>query len=437
MDWVYGQAIGFLGNFFALMGNMGVELFELEWVSAIILFFSRLAWALFTVSVVVCAFECGIEYSTGRGNLQQCGMNIIKGFMAVSLFTVVPVRLYALSVSLQGTFSAGLTGYGRSIGEVGQDIITELKEIQTLTDVVNSSHFGLGIITSPIMLLFCVILMGYAVIKVFFANLKRGGILLIQIAVGSLYMFSVPRGYLDGFMSWTRQVIGLCLTAFLQSTILVAGLMVFKDHALMGESLRVIFLDTFVAVLAGIIIFPACFTYGLEVTAGPSLLFDTMAGVFGNMAGGRWWGALFFLFMVFAALSTVLGVCENILAMVRELTGWSRPKGCVVCGVGIFLLALTTALGYSVLHFQPFAPGSAWLDFWDFIVSNNVLPLGSLVLALFCCNRFGWGWDNFVAEANTGRGLKVRPWMKPIFKYFVPGAILFIYIYGMVTFHWR
>ena len=107
-----------------LMGNMGVELFELEWVSAIILFFSRLAWALFSVSVVVCAFECGIEYSTGRGNLQQCGMNIIKGFLAVSLFTVVPVRLYALSVSLQGTFSAGLTGYGRSIGEVGQDIIT-------------------------------------------------------------------------------------------------------------------------------------------------------------------------------------------------------------------------------------------------------------------------------------------------------------------------
>ena len=237
VDWFYGQIVGFLGNFFALMGNMGVELFELEWVSAIILFFSRLAWALFTVSVVVCAFECGIEYSTGRGNLQQCGMNIIKGFLAVSLFTVVPVRLYALSVSLQGTFSAGLTGYGRSIGEVGQDIITELSEIQTLTDVVNSSHFGLGIITSPIMLLFCVILMGYAVLKVFFANLKRGGILLIQIAVGSLYMFSVPRGYLDGFMGWMRQVIGLCLTAFLQSTILIAGLMVFKDHALMGVGL--------------------------------------------------------------------------------------------------------------------------------------------------------------------------------------------------------
>ena len=237
MDWIYGQIVGFLGNFFALMGNMGVELFELDWVNAIVLFFSRLGWALFAVSVVVCAFECGIEYSAGRGNLQQCALNVIKGFLAVSLFTVVPVRLYALSVSLQGTSSAGLTGYGRSIGEVGQDIVTELGEIQTLSDAVNSTHFGLDVITSPIMILFCVILMAYAVLKVFFANLKRGGILLIQIAVGSLYMFSIPRGYLDGFVGWMKQVIGLCLTAFLQSTILIAGLMIFKDHALMGVGL--------------------------------------------------------------------------------------------------------------------------------------------------------------------------------------------------------
>ena len=237
VDWIYGQIVGFLGNFFALMGNMGVELFELDWVNAIVLFFSRLGWALFAVSVVVCAFECGIEYSAGRGNLQQSALNVIKGFLAVSLFTVVPVRLYALSVSLQGTFSAGLTGYGRSIGEVGQDIVTELSEIQTLSDAVNSTHFGLDVITSPIMILFCVILMAYAVLKVFFANLKRGGILLIQIAVGSLYMFSIPRGYLDGFVGWMKQVIGLCLTAFLQSTILIAGLMIFKDHALMGVGL--------------------------------------------------------------------------------------------------------------------------------------------------------------------------------------------------------
>ena len=237
IDWFYGQLVGFLGNFFAQMGNMGVELFDLEWVQAVILFFSKLAWALFAVSLVVRAFECGIEYASGRANLQQTALDMIKGFFAVSLFTTVPVRLYALSVCLQGTLSVGLTGSDTTIGEVGQQIITDLSEIDSLADMIDNSYFGLGVITSPLMILFCVILMAYAVIKVFFANLKRGGILLIQIAVGSLYMFSIPRGYIDGFVQWMKQVIGLCLTAFLQSTILVAGLMVFKDHALLGLGL--------------------------------------------------------------------------------------------------------------------------------------------------------------------------------------------------------
>ena len=230
--------------------------------------------------------------------------------------------------------------------------------------------------------------------------------------------------------------------AFFTLSVGMGGMAIFgsyigKERSLLGESVNIIVLDTFVAVVAGMIMFPACDTYNLEVTAGPSLLFDTMASVFNHMQGGRWWGALFFLFMVFAAMSTVLGVCENILAMVRELTGWSRPKGCVVCAAGIFVLALTTALGYSVIKFQPFAEGTAWLDLWDFIVSNNILPLGSLVLALFCCNKFGWGWDKFVEEANTGKGLKIKSWMKPIFKYFVPAAILFIYINGMINFKWK
>ena len=194
IDWFYGQVVGFLGNFFAEMGNMGVELFELDWVQAIVLFFSQLGWALFGVSLVVSGFEFGIEYSTGRGNLQQTALNAVKGFMAVSLFTVVPVRLYSLSVSLQGMFSAGLTGAGTSIGTVGEKIIEELTSVQSLADMTEAPNFGLSVLTSPIMLLFCIIMMAYAVIKVFFANLKRGGILLIQIAVGSLYMFSVPRG---------------------------------------------------------------------------------------------------------------------------------------------------------------------------------------------------------------------------------------------------
>ena len=237
LDWVYSQIVGFLGNFFAVMGNMGVELFDLDWMQSIILFFSRLAWALFAVSLVVSAFECGIEYASGRANIQQTALNILKGFFAVSLFSTLPVRLYELSVTLQGTFAAGLTGYGSSIGEVGKQILTELGEAETLGDVMSTTSLGLTILTSPIMFLFCVILMAYAVIKVFFANLKRGGILLIQIAVGSLYMFSIPRGYGDAFVQWCKQVIGLCLTAFLQSTILIAGLMVFRENALLGLGL--------------------------------------------------------------------------------------------------------------------------------------------------------------------------------------------------------
>ena len=237
LDWLYSQIVGFLGNFFAEMGNMGVELFEMNWVQSVVLFFSQLGWALFGVSLVVACFECGIEYSTGRGNIQQTALNAIKGFMAVSLFSVVPVRLYALSVSLQGLMTTGLAGSGESIGSVGTKIIEDLQTTDTLEAAMTGSRFGLHAITSGIMLIFCIILMAYAVIKVFFSNLKRGGILLIQIAVGSLYMFSIPRGYIDGFTQWIKQIIGLCLTAFLQATILVAGLMVFKDHALLGLGL--------------------------------------------------------------------------------------------------------------------------------------------------------------------------------------------------------
>ena len=218
----------------------------------------------------------------------------------------------------------------------------------------------------------------------------------------------------------------------------IFGSYIGKERSLMGESINIIILDSFVAITAGLIIFPACFTYNVEVGAGPSLLFDTMATVFNNMAGGRLWGSIFFLFMVFAAMSTVLAVFENILVCVREMTGWSRPKGCIICGIGLFLTSTTTALGYSVIKFQPFAEGSAWLDLWDFFVSTNLLPLGSLCFALFCCNkRFGWGWDNFIAEANSGKGLKVQPWMKPIFTYVVPVAIIVLYVTGLIAFPWN
>ena len=271
--------------------------------------------------------------------------------------------------------------------------------------------------------------------------------LMIVLAVNSFTMEGAAEGLKFYLLPDLSKITGSTIVAAMNQSFFtlslgigamaIFGSYIEKDRTLLGESINIVILDSFVAITAGLIIFPACFTYDLEVGAGPALLFDTMATVFNSMPAGRLWGSVFFLFMVFACFSTELAVCENILACVREKTGWSRPKGCTVCGIILFLLALTTALGYSVLTFQPFAEGSAWLDFWDFIVSTNLLPLGSLVFALFCCNRFGWGWNNFLAEANAGKGPKVKNWMRPLFQFFVPAAIIFLYIYGLTTFPWK
>ena len=217
---------------------MGAELFAMSWVQSVVLFFSYLGWALFAIGLVVACFECGVEYSGGHGNVKETALNAIKGFLAVSLFSQVPVRLYELAVSLQADLTAGITGFGTtSIGDAAKAALEDFNAVESLTSSGQIILRGFGPVTSGLMVIFCLALMAYAVIKVFFANLKRGGILLVQIAVGSLYMFSVPRGYGDGFIQWCKQVVGLCLTAFLQATILVAGLMVFKDHALLGLGL--------------------------------------------------------------------------------------------------------------------------------------------------------------------------------------------------------
>ena len=273
-------------------------------------------------------------------------------------------------------------------------------------------------------------------------------ILMLVLAVNSATMEGAAEGlkfYLLPDLSKidVNVIVGAMNQAFFTLSLGIGSMAIFgsyinKERTLMGESVNIIILDSFVAITAGFIIFPACFTYDLEVGAGPSLLFDTMATVFNNMNNGRLWGSLFFLFMVFAAMSTIFAVFENILACVRELTGWNRPKGCIACGILIAILATTTALGYSVFPWQPFAEGTAWLDFWDFLVSTNLLPIGSLIIAVFCCNkRYGWGWDKFIEEANAGKGLKVQQWMKPIFCYVVPVAIIVLYITGLMNFPWK
>ncbi len=202
------------------MNKVGSDLFNLPWVKQIVQIFSNLGWALFVVGIAVALFDFAIESQNGRGDPKALAMNIIKGFMSVSLFTVVPIKLFGLAVSMQSSMSSDMTG------------LVSFEGGGTLLDAC------LGVVEdllfSPLLKILIIIMMGYCVIKVFFGSLKRGGILLIQIAVGSMYMFSIPRGYTDGFVMWVKQVIGTCLTAFLQSTMLVCGLILFKDYWLLG-----------------------------------------------------------------------------------------------------------------------------------------------------------------------------------------------------------
>ena len=212
----------------------------------------------------------------------------------------------------------------------------------------------------------------------------------------------------------------------------IFGSYIGKDHALMGESVRVCALDTSVALCSGLIIFPACFAYGIDVNNGPALIFMTLPVVFEHLAGGQFWGSLFFVFMTFAAMSTVLAVFENIVSMVSELTGWSRKKTCLICCIGIFVLSVPCVLGYNVWSDLHIIGGRDVLDSEDFIVSNILLPLGSLLFVLYCTTRYGWGWDQFVAEANEGKGLKVAQWMRPYCTYVLPIIVLTIFIIGII-----
>lgn len=235
-------------------------------------------------------------------------------------------------------------------------------------------------------------------------------------------------------------IVGAMNQAFFTLSLGIGSMAIFgsyigKERSLLGESINILVLDTFVAITAGLIIFPACFTFDVEPGAGPSLLFVAMAKVFNNMAGGRIWGSLFFLFMFFAAMSTIVAVFENILACVKELTNWSRVKTCIICGVAILILSVPCALGFNLLSgFVPFNSGSSVLDLEDFIVSYCALPLGALCYVLFAVSKKGFGFDNFLNEANAGKGLKLGRWIKPYMTYILPLVIIAIFVIGIFTF---
>ena len=213
----------------------------------------------------------------------------------------------------------------------------------------------------------------------------------------------------------------------------IFGSYIGKERALMGESARVAALDTLVALCSGLIIFPACFAYGVQPDSGPSLIFITLPNIFNHMPLGRVWGSLFFVFMSFAAFSTVLGVFENIVSCTMDLSGWSRKKACLFNGILMLLLSMPCVLGFNVLSkFQPLGLGTGVLDLEDFVVSNLLLPLGSLIFIFFCTSRYGWGWKNFTKEANAGKGLKVQRWMRGYMCYVLPVLVAVILVLGLI-----
>ncbi len=215
----------------------------------------------------------------------------------------------------------------------------------------------------------------------------------------------------------------------------IFGSYIGKERALMGEAVNVALLDTFVAFTSGLIIFPACFAFNVAPNSGPGLIFVTLPNIFNHMAGGRIWGSLFFVFMSFAALSTILAVFEQLLSCTMELFGWSRKKACLINGIALFVLSLPCILGFNVWkNFTPLGEGTNIMDLEDFLVSNLLLPVGSLIFVLFCTIRYGWGWDKFMEEANEGKGLKVAKWMRPYMTFVLPVIIIVIFLVGLWNF---
>lgn len=271
-------------------------------------------------------------------------------------------------------------------------------------------------------------------------------VLIVVLAVHSITLSGAGEGlrfYLIPNLSTVEKVgIGNVISAamnqaFFTLSLGVAAMEIFgsymsKNHALAGEGVRICALDTFVAVMSGLIIFPACFSYGVEVTSGPKLIFVTLPNVFVNMAGGRIWGSLFFLFMTFASFSTVIAVFENIMSFAMDMFGWSRNKTAIINCIIILIASLPCVLGYNVWSDLHLIGGRDVLDSEDFLVSNLLLPLGSLIYLLFCVTNWGWGFDNYMEEANTGSGLKVSRKLKPYFQFVLPVLILIILIQGLM-----
>lgn len=432
-----GCAIG-LGNvwrFPYITGKYGGATFVLIYLAFLILLGLPIMVAEFSVGrgsqrSVAKSFDV-LEPKGSKWHVYKYGA-ILGNFLLMMFYTTVSgwMLYYIYKMASGGFVGLDANGVGAVFGALLQDPVALAGNMVLIVSMGFGVCYmgvqkGVERITKMVMTLLLVLMVALAIHSVMLPGGEKGLAYYLQPSLEGIEKYG-----------WNEVIFAAMGQAFFTLSLGIGALAIFgsyigKEKRLTGEAAWVIVLDTFVALMAGLIIFPACFAFDVNPGGGPSLLFVTLPNVFDNMAGGQFWGTFFFLFMLFAALSTVIAVFENIIACIYDLTGWDRKTIICIAFVAIIVLSMPCVLGFNLWSgFQPFGPGSGVLDLEDFIVSNNLLPLGSLVYLAFCTSRYGWGWDNFIAEADTGKGMLFPKVLRVYMTWILPLIVLYIFVNG-------
>lgn len=366
-----------------------------------------------------------------HGYLSVIGLNLLMMFYTTVTGWMLRYFVSTAKGDFEGLDTAGVGQYFNDMLLDGRSLVFYMLIVVAVGFAVCSFGLkdGLERITKYMMIALLVIMVILAVNSMFMSGGEKG-----------LAFYLVPDFQKMRDAGIGNVIVAAMNQAFFTLSLGIGSMAIFgsyieKDRALMGEAVNVALLDTFVALVAGLIIFPACFANGVQPDSGPSLIFITLPNIFNHMPLGRLWGSLFFVFMSFASLSTIFAVFEGIVASTMDLTGWSRKRTCLMNGIMMFVLSLPCALGFNLLSgIRPFGGESSIMDLEDFLVSNIILPIGALCFILFCVSKKGWGWDKFVGEANTGKGLKVKRFMRPYMTYVLPIIVLIVFVVGLYNF---
>ena len=436
-----GCAIG-LGNvwrFPYITGKYGGAAFVLMYLAFLVLFglpimVMELAVGRASQRSIATSFD-KLEKPGSKFHLHKYS-SIIGNYLLMMFYTSVAgwMLIYCKKM-LSGEFAAGATNeqISAAFGNLMADPV-EMTIAMVIIVVACLIVCGLGIkngvekVTKPMMLMLFAIMAVLAVNSLLMDGAKEGLKFYLYPDFSKLTEYGLQNAIFDAMgQAFFTLSIGI-------GSIGIFGSYIDKKHSLAGEAVRITLLDTTVALLSGLIIFPACFTYNVQPDGGPNLIFVTLPNVFSNMPGGRIWGSLFFVFLLFAALSTVIAVFENIISWWVDMGIWKRKKAVAINIVAIILLSMPCILGFNVLSgIQPLGAGSTIMDLEDFILSNNLLPLGSLVYVLFCTRKWGWGWDNFIEEANTGKGMKLAKGLRIYVAYVLPVILLAVFVQGYMA----